>query len=918
MTFLFTDIEGSTELWERDPGSMRSALARHDEILRHAIEERGGNVFKTVGDAFHAVFSSAEAAVEAAVEAQRALQAEPWSTPEPFAVRMALHCGGAELREGDYYGPPLNRTARMVDAGHGGQILLSRAIERRVGERFPEGAALRDLGERRLKDLTEPERIFQLVVDGLRADFPPLRTLDARPHNLPARTSSLVGREEEIARVRSLLLDEDARLVTLIGPGGTGKTRLGIQAAAEVIDRYRDGAWLVDLASVREPELVAGEILRIRDARPEADETEVDALRRHLRDREMLLVLDNFEQVVEAAPLVAELLEAAPGLTILVTSQAALRIRGEREVSVPPLAVPDPGEEDPDRLLGSEAVALFDQRARAAVPSFRLSEENAAAVRDICLLLDGLPLAIELAAARVKLFAPKALLRRLEESFDVLATGGRDLPERQRTLRGALEWSYDLLAETEAALFRRQAVFAGGFTLEAAESVCTTPEDELDVLDALTSLLDKSLLRRVETDGAPRFERLRTIRAFAVEKLEESGEADRWRGRHAGHFAVFADRIDYGGSEGRGTREWLERLDRELDNLRAAMEWALERGEAGIAPRICAILPAVWFLRGVGEEGRRWLERTLALEDSLEARGRARVLNLIGRLGQVEGDNSPEVVARFEESLEIYREVGDRSGEARALMNLGNVRRRLEAFEQARGLFEESLGIYRGIGDHFGVCSALMNLGDLANARGDVERARELFAEARDTARAGENPIALAYALQYLGQVALETDELERAADLFEESRAIFEDLGSEPGTAWSDYYLATVARERGDRRRARSRYLEALECFRDVEYPPGIAACLLGYATLDAEAGRCERAARLLGAARAIRARATTSVSPIETEAARLVERACREALGEGAFGRLQGEGAEMSPAGAIALAASTGEGVPSGEGRG
>lgn len=904
VAFLFTDIEGSTELWERHPDTMGEVLRRHDEILNEVIEARGGDVFKTVGDAFHAAFDSAADATEAAVTAQRALRDERWLIPEGPKVRMAIHAGVAERWGGDYFGPPLNRVARMLAAGHGGQILLSRSAERLVAPRFPEGAALRDLGERRLKDLTEPERIFQLVVDDLPSDFPPLRTLDARPHNLPALTTSLVGREKEVAEVRRRIVEEGARLVTLVGAGGTGKTRLAIQAAAEVIDAFRDGVFLVNLASVRDPALVAGEILRVWGARPEEDESDEAALGRFLREKETLLLLDNFEQVVDAASLVVDLLHAAPDVVALVTTQAALRVRGEHEIPVPPLGVPPPGaERDPEELLGNEAVALFVQRARAAVPSFRLTGENAAAVAEIVRRLDGLPLAIELAAARTKLLPPRALLERVERSFDFLAGGGRDLPERQRTIRRAVEWSYGLLDDAEKALFRRQAVFRGGFTLESAEAVCATAEDDVDVLEGLTSLLDKSLVQRASGDGAPRFERLRTIYAFAVEELEKSGEADVWRRRHAEHFADLADTLDYSRAGDPHREAALGRLDAELDNLRASMEWALEKGEAGLAARFCSILPAVWFTRGVLEEGRRWLERTLALGDALRPADRARVLNLLGRLGQVQGDNSPEVVGRFEESLALYRETGDRAGAARALMNLGNVRRRLEDFEEARKLFEESLAIYREIEDPFGTASALMNLGELANARGDVERARTLFSEAREVARRADNPISLGYALQYLGQIACQEDDLDRAERLFEESCSLFVALGSEPAVAWSRYYLSIVARAKGDLDEARGLLGQALDRFRELEHGPGIAACLLGFAAVRALADECETAARLLGAAQVHHERARTSLSPLEIAAIDLVVQRCRGRLGEDGFERERAIGAEL-PREAVELA--------------
>ncbi len=906
-TFLFTDIEGSTDLWERYPEAMPDAIALHDAILAEAIESRGGRVFKTVGDAVHAAFESAPDAVTAALESQRALRDAEWPIPEAPAVRMALHAGAAEERGGDYFGLALNRAARILAAGHGGQILLSRDVERRVVDRFPEGAALRDLGDRRLKDLTGPQRIFQLVVDDLPAEFPPLVTLDARPHNIPAQTTPLIGRDVELAAVRELLLDPQVRLITLVGPGGTGKTRLGLQAAAEVLDSFRDGVFLVNLAPIHDPDLVAGEILRVRDARPEGEETEPEALRRVLAGEETLLVLDNFEQVIEAAPLVADLLRAAPDLVVLVTSQAALRLQGEHEVPVPPLSTPDPTDPDPDRLAANEAVSLFVQRARSASPTFRLTAANARAVAGIVRELDGLPLAIELAAARIKMLPPERLLERLQGNYDLLSARGRDRPERHRALRATIDWSYDLLDEEEKALFRRQAVFDGGYTLESAEAVCSAPGKEIDVLEGLESLVDKSLVRRVEVGGEVRFERLRTIRAYAVERLEASGEADLWRRRHAEHFAELAGRLDYANAGEPESVGMFDRLDREMDNVRAALEWALTHREASTAVQLTRAVPAVWFTQGSLDEGRRWLERTLDLGDALAPVERAHVVNTLGRLGQVQGDNSPRVIGWFEESLGIYREAGHRSGEARALMNLGNVHRRLERFDRAGALFEEALGIYRELGDSFGEGGALMNLGEMANARGDLDRARSLFEESRDVARKGRNLIGLAFSLQYLGILACQTGALDEAEGDFDESRGIFERLGSEPGIAWSNYYAATLARKRGDPRAARERYDAALARFRSPDYRPGIAAVLLGFAAVDAMEGTCERAARLLGTSRALHEQARTTMSPIEEEAIGEVARRCREALGEARFEALEAEGEAMELEAALGLALAT-----------
>ncbi|HWC06686.1 MAG TPA: adenylate/guanylate cyclase domain-containing protein, partial [Gemmatimonadota bacterium] len=664
VTFLATDIQGSTELWERYPSAMAAALQRHDEILRTSVESRDGRIFKNVGDGIFTAFNLAPSAVEAALAGQRSLIDEAWSTPSPLRVRMALHSGQADEREGDYFGPPVNRVARILSAGHGGQILLSQAVERLTSDRFPEGVALRDLGERSLKDLTQPERLFQLVADGLPADFPPLNTLDARPHNLPAQPSPIVGRTREIEEVRRLILRPGVRLVTLLGPSGVGKSRLALQVAAEVVDQFRDGVYHVEMAVVHEPEQVPGAILEALGVKPEGQPSD-EALREHLQPREILVLLDNFEQVLDAAPLVADLLRHAPRLTVLVTSQAPLRLRGEHEHPVSTLAVPGPrGPRQIERLASYDAVALFTERAQAVVPSFRLQEDNADAIVEIVRQVDGLPLAIELAAARLKLFSPQAMVSRLSRRFDFLKGGGRDLPDRQRTLRSALEWSYNLLSEEERALFRRQAVFDGGFTLEAAERVTVAEGEDIDVIEIVSSLVDKSLLRSVPgEEGEPRFFRLRSIRDFSLELLEDSGEADVWRRRHAEFFAELAEEGDPGNAPRHDTPEKLARVQREFENLRAALTWALHHDETDLALRLCRGLPALWFQGGQFAEMRSLVDQlqTLPFEDGVQ---RAHAINMAGRFAQLRGDNSPEVVAKFEEALALYREAGHQAGTA--------------------------------------------------------------------------------------------------------------------------------------------------------------------------------------------------------------------------------------------------------------
>jgi class 3 adenylate cyclase len=463
LTFLFTDVEGSTLLWEKNAKAMSEALVRHDEILRTVIETYNGRVFKTVGDAFHAIFSTAPDALEAALEAQRSLLREEWEKTGPLRVRMALHTGAAEERAGDYFGPSLNRVARLLSAGHGGQILMSLTTEELVRDELPKGAGLRDLGERRLKDLFRPEHVFQVTASGLPTEFAPLLTLDARPNNLPAQPTPLVGRQREVAQVCERLRHPDVRLLTLTGPGGTGKTRLGLQVAAELMDEFENGTFFVPLASITDPTLVAPTIARALGLTETGDQTPEEPLEDYLRDRQTLLLLDNFEQILGAAPLVTDLLSSAPDLKVLTTSRIPLSLYGEYEFPVPPLEVPDPERpQSLEQVTHYEAVRLFIERARAAKSDFKITSDNAPEVAEICARLDGLPLAIELAAARIKLLPPRAILDRLGDRLRLLTGGARNLPERQRTLRGAIEWSYELLAAEEKTLYARLAVFSGG------------------------------------------------------------------------------------------------------------------------------------------------------------------------------------------------------------------------------------------------------------------------------------------------------------------------------------------------------------------------------------------------------------------------------------------------------------------------
>src|SRR5512132_1503781 len=618
VTFLFTDVEGSTRLLQALGDGYAAVHDQHAAIIRRAVASAGGVEVSTHGDAFFVAFRSPAEAVRAAVAAQRGLAAHDWSPGPAVKVRMGVHTGEGTRGGDDYVGIDVHRAARIADAAHGGQVIVSDATRGLVQHALPTGVSLRDLGPHHLRGIEDPEGLHQLVVDGLPADFPPPRTLDARPSNLPPQLTSFVGREKEIAEVERLL--DHTRLLTLTGPGGSGKSRLALRVAADLLTRYQDGSCFVDLSPVTDPDLVPAAVAKALGVPEAAGRPILEEVKEHLRQRELLLVVDNFEQVAEAGHVIEELLVAAPRLRTMVTSRVVLSLQGEQEYPVPPLQVPDAGRlpRDPAALGAVEAVRLFAERALAASPRFALTEENTPVVAEITARLDGLPLAIELAATRTKVLTPEQILERLKRRLALLTSGPRSLPERQQTLRAAIAWSYDLLTGAERRLFARLAVFTGGWTFEAAEAVCEPESFGLDVLDGLTSLVDKSLVRRVEPPGRPaRFSMLETIREFGLEQLEALGDAEELRRRHATWFldlAVAAEPHLTADDQG----EWLDRCDSEHANIRAALRWAVEAGEAGRGQAAAGALWRFWQQRGHLAEGRRWLEEVLAMPSGQE------------------------------------------------------------------------------------------------------------------------------------------------------------------------------------------------------------------------------------------------------------------------------------------------------------
>ena len=637
-TFLFTDIEGSTKLWDRAPEAMKFALARHDMLLRQSIEQHGGHVFKTVGDAFCAAFSHAPDALSAALAAQRALRAEGWrSEIGAIRIRAALHTGAAEERAGDYFGPPLNRAARLLAAGHGDQTVLSWATQELVCNCLPPDVSLLDLGEHRLKDLFRPERVFQLCASDLPSEFPPLKTLDAKLTNLPAQPTTFIGRERELAAVLALLRRDGVRLITLTGPGGTGKTRLGIQAAASVLDEYGHGVFFVPLATITDPDLIIPTIGATFNLKELGGQPIGELLKCHLAEKHLLLVLDNLEQVISAAPKIAELLSAAPRLRILASSREKLHVYGEHEHPIPPLALPDMRKRPTlAALMQCEAVELFAQRAKAANPSFEITDATAPSVAEICVRLDGLPLAIELAAARSKLLTPQAMLERLSSRLKALTGGARDLPPRQQTIRGAIDWSYNLLDDGERILFARLGVFVGGWTCGTAEAVCGDGLP-MEVFDGLESLTDKSLIRQTDGTGSEsRFVMLETLREYAADKLSQTGELELLQDRHLACFAALGDQSEQE-LVGPDQVAWLDRLEVEFDNIRAALRRSLAKDrEAGL--QLVTDLSRFWRVRGNYSDGSQWLSLLLSGSLSVRPEIRAKALSLQGEIKLVAGE----------------------------------------------------------------------------------------------------------------------------------------------------------------------------------------------------------------------------------------------------------------------------------------
>jgi ATP/maltotriose-dependent transcriptional regulator MalT/predicted ATPase/class 3 adenylate cyclase len=944
LTLLFTDLERSTTLLQQLGEQYSGVLADYRHLLRTAFGEWNGHEVDTQGDAFFIAFTRATDAVSAAIAIQRALADHPWPAGVTLRTRIGVHTGEPQRTSEGYVGLEVHQAARIMSAGHGGQILLSQATAALVEPHLPEGASLRDLGTHRLKDLHRTTHLFQLVVAGLPAAFPPLKTLENHPNNLPLQPTAFLGREKEVAELCTLLRREEVRLVTLTGPAGVGKTRLGLQVAAVLADYFADGVYIVPLTPVHDPAQVLPAIMQTLSISEAGNQAPLALLQMHLKDKQLLLLLDNFEQVVKAALPLATLLPACHRLTILVTSREVLRVQAERAFVVSPLSVPSTKRlPDLATLVQYDAVALFVERAQAVTANFQLTVANAPAVAALCARLDGLPLAIELAAARTKYFAPQVLLEQVEHGLSVLSRGARDLPARQQTLRGAMAWSYDLLPLQEQQLFRRLSVFVNGCTVEAADLVCLAAGGlDGDILEGLLSLVDKNLLRPEEqAQGKSRFGMLQVLREYGLECLDRAREREVTWEAHATYYLALAEEANAHRNEIEWPR-WLDQLELEHENLRAALTFLLERthteakvgkAHAERALRFCLALYQFWWIRGYFREAQICFERALAERSDVAIRIQAEALYKAATLAHNMENYGHSAEAQVAEALTLYRALGDKTGRAHCLSILGLIAYARSEYAVTRVQLEEAQTLYREVeysrgqayclaitarvclvqGEYERAHALLEESLELCRAVGDTEltgwvlylQAQALFVAGADPERAftlAEQSLALlrglgekqnsAYTLSLLGEMRLVRGEQAEARALLEESEATLKEIGDRAGVAEARMGLARAALLQGDTTAAHHLYQESLALLREIGSRQPIPAALEGLGIAVATQGEPLAAARLWGAAEALREAMGTPLPTVDrAEYERAVTRASAQ-VGKEAFASAWAEG--------------------------
>jgi predicted ATPase/class 3 adenylate cyclase len=904
-TVLFTDIEGSTRLWETDAEAMSNALAEHDDIARRAVERNRGVVVKMTGDGMYAAFADPLDAVVATASMQRELAELAERSGMALRVRAGLHVGMVERRNDDLFGSTANRAARIMKAAHGGQILVSQAVADSIRERLDAAASLRDLGSVRLRDLATPEHVFQLVHPALRCDFPALRSLEATPNNLPQQATSFIGRERELHDTKALL--RQTRLLTLLGMGGLGKTRLSLQIAADVLDEFADGVWFLDLAPLRDPLLVPKLAAQVLGVHEEPGKPIVQTLCGHLRDHKVLLILDNCEHLIAAcASFAAAMLASVPQARIITTSREPLHIAGEQTYPVLPLAVPDQ-KAPPVVVLQSDAVQLFVERARLHRPGFDPGERDAGAIAELCARLEGIPLALELAAARVRSLSIAEINARLKDRFKLLIGGSRIALERQQTLRALVSWSYDLLRPPEQIVLDRLSCFMGGFDLEAAEAVCgADPIAAEDVLDLITSLVEKSLVMVEQADHGSRYGMLETIREFAHERRKSDGTRYDMLGtirefasqalearddlaatsvRHCEFYLALAkqarDKL-----QGAEQADWIRRIETELGNVRAAIALALaQKVDPVIAIKFEVALQRFRLLRGYSTEARSNIRAALALP-ALAAPGvaRAHALYVGGVLATNQGDYA-EAQRMLRECLDIRRTLDNPRDVAAVLSTLATLSLQQGAAANARTLEEEALAIFRKLGDRIGEGIGLLNLGDIEVHLGEAQRARELISQGLAVANSIKHLELQSECERKLGDLSFDAGDLDDAEARFVRSLEICTLAEDKRGEAIALWCLGRADAARGRDVSARRRIALALQAFDAFEMRCEALDALDDFAKLAGAAGAADDAARLQAAAATLRGTlALGALRRGEAERERQIERS-RAALGDAAF---------------------------------
>jgi predicted ATPase/class 3 adenylate cyclase len=845
LTFVFSDIEGSTVRWDRDRTAMQDAVLRHDAIVRGAIESRGGYVFKTIGDAFCAAFPTAPAALAAAIDAQRALAAEDFSSVDGIRVRMALHTGDADERNGDYFGPALNRVARLLAIGYGGQILVSQVTVDIVRSSLPEGFEFRDLGEHQLKNISHLEHVSQLVGPGLTPEFPPLRSIPIDRNNLPTQISSLIGRSRSVDELCALV--RRSRLVTITGAGGIGKTRVALDVAADLLDNFEDGVWFVDLAALRSPELVASQIASALALPLVSERPALEVVVAHLNRRNVLLVVDNCEHLIEEASRVVEtILRECVQVRVLATSREFLGIEGEHAFRLPSLEFPPAGADvNADSARDFSAIALFAERAASANPEFSLTDKNATIVGDVCRRLSGIALAIELAAARVNVLGVGEIRDRLNERFRFFTEGRRNALPRQQTMRATIDWSFDLLSELEQTLFRRLSIFAGGWTLEAAEAVCAFDGlDKTDVLNSLASLARKSLVVVSSDESTTRYDFLESTRAYALEKAQQ--ELGVLSQRHAAWVTEFVEaNVNRGWTISQNA--WLMRIERELDNIRLALEYALGGDDpALIAARIAERLASFWYDAGLQAEGRRWLDAALSRIDE-DAQ-----LSLAGRLWRAVASNSTgrRAVEAGQKAVDLLTRAGDRAGLPAAYAALAFGLWEVGNLPEAESASERTLELCKAEGlDGSRIYSdTLATLANVERALGRHDEARKLFDEALSISIKLEDERTAASVGGNLAELEFASGNVNRAVVLASSAAQTFRKLQATAREATALVNLATYRITLGELESARESALAALTLAKRVEDTPAVSVALQNLAAVRALKDDVKGAALLLG----------------------------------------------------------------------